>query len=222
MHRFQQVRDRTTAPCAPRYAHRRGAWRRASLYASLLAISMVAAACGGGGGRPTADSAAAAATADPDAFRPLGVGDTVPAYAARTLAGAEARVGAPGPGARGDSLTLLNVWATWCTSCREEMGDLAALHREFAPHGLRVLAVSVDQGAEAKVRRFAEHERLPFTVAHDPDNRVQPLYGVVGVPETYLVGADGRVLWKRAGNVHGVLGEARTAIAAALGPAGGR
>jgi peroxiredoxin len=151
-----------------------------------------------------------------DAFRPVAVGDTAPPYATPTLAGGEARVGGAGA-----PVTLLNVWATWCTSCREEMGDLAALHREFGPRGLRVLAVSVDEGAGAKVRRFAERERLPFPVAHDPEGRVQSLYGVVGVPETYLVGADGRVLWKRAGNVHGVLGEARSAVGAALGGAAG-
>ncbi len=178
---------------------------------------LAAAACGerstpAAGAAGDAPAAASGAPPAPEAFRPVGVGDAAPAYAARTLAGAEARVGE-----RGAPVTLLNVWATWCTSCREEMGDLAALHREFGARGLRVLAVSVDEGPEAKVRRFAERERLPFAVAHDPGGRVQSLYGVVGVPETYLVGGDGRVLWKRAGNVHGVLGEARAAVGAALG-----
>jgi peroxiredoxin len=183
--------------------------------AALLAAALtIAAACGGGRDATPAASASGtpgAVAADTTAFRPLAVGDPAPDYAVRTLAGAEARVGAPG-----EPVTLVNVWATWCTSCREEMGDLAALHREFAPRGLRVLAVSVDQAPEARVRRFAERERLPFAVAHDPEARAQDAFRVVGVPETYLVGADGRVRWRRAGNVHGVLGEARGAVAAAL------
>ena len=112
---------------------------------------------------------AAACSTPPGAtrpFRPLVVGDRAPAYAARTLAGDSVRVGAGTP-------VLLNVWATWCTSCREEMADLAALDREYAPRGVRVLAVSVDAGDGTRVRRFAEAEQLPFAVAHDPAGVVQ-------------------------------------------------
>lgn len=178
---------------------------------ALVAAGLVAGGACHGGRDATPGNGAPVAVTDTSAIRALAVGDPAPAYAARTLAGAEVRVGAPGA-----PVTLVNVWATWCIACREEMSDLAALHQEFAPRGLRVLAVSVDEGPEARVRRFVTRERLPFSVAHDPDGRAQEAFRVVGVPETYLVGADGRVRWKRAGNVHGVLGEARTAITAAL------
>ena len=130
------------------------------------------------------------------AFRPLVVGDHAPAYAVRTLAGDSVRVGAGAP-------VLLNVWATWCTSCREEMADLAALERAYAPRGVRVLAVSVDAGDGTRVRRFAEGERLPFAVAHDRAGEVQRTFQAVGVPETYLIGGDGTLLWVRRGGLHG-------------------
>lgn len=184
----------------------------ASWYTTRAAARLFAAAClpliaaCGGAGRESAADAKA------DAFRPLAVGDTVPAYAALTLTGDTARVGG---GDRGP--VLVNVWATWCTACREEMADLEALHREFGPRGLIVLGVSVDEGDGVRVRRFVDRERLTFVVAHDPAGRVQQLYGTVGVPETYLVGADGRLLWRRAGNIHGALDEARTLIARAVG-----
>lgn len=186
---------------------------------ALAACLVITAACGGerrpGGPNPTS-----APAGDTAAFRPLSVGDPAPVYAVArlTLAGAPAdtlRVGGAG-----QPVTLVNVWATWCTSCREEMGDLEALHREFGPRGLRVVGVSVDNGPEARVRRFAERERLTFALAHDPEGRVQDAFRVVGVPETYLVDGAGRVRWARAGNVHGVLGEARGAIAEALGGGG--
>jgi cytochrome c biogenesis protein CcmG, thiol:disulfide interchange protein DsbE len=148
---------------------------------------------------------------DEDAYRPLAVGDTVPPYAATTLRGDSVRVGSTG------ALTLVNVWATWCTSCREEMADLEAIHRDYAPRGLRVVAVSVDKGDGEKVRRFAEAERLTFAIAHDPAGRVQQLYQVAAVPETYLVSADGRLLWQRKGGLHGAAAEARTAINRAIG-----
>jgi peroxiredoxin len=130
-----------------------------------------------------------------EAFRPIAVGDTAPAYSATTLAGAPMRVGAGTP-------ILLNVWATWCTSCKEEMADLAALERKYQPQGVRVLAVSVDNGDGTRVRRFVESERLPFAVAHDPAGEVQQRFQAVGVPETYLIAGDGRMLWVRRGGLH--------------------
>jgi cytochrome c biogenesis protein CcmG, thiol:disulfide interchange protein DsbE len=139
------------------------------------------------------------------AFRPLGVGDKAPAYAVRTLAGDSVRVGAGRP-------VLLNVWATWCTSCREEMADLAAIDRAYAPHGLTVLAVSVDKGDGARVKRYADAEKLPFRIAHDPDGEVQRTFQAVGVPETYLISADGRLLWVQRGGLHGGLDSVRATL----------
>jgi peroxiredoxin len=161
-------------------------------------------------------ASAAVANASNDAFRPTQVGDVSPQYATAIVAGARTgdsvRVG-EGSGA---GLTLVNVWATWCVSCLEEMADLDSLHRDFSARGLTVVAVSVDQGDAERVRRFAERERLAMSIAHDPEGRVQTLFGVVGVPETYLIDANGKVLWKTAGNVHGVLGDVRAAISRAL------
>jgi thiol-disulfide isomerase/thioredoxin len=139
------------------------------------------------------------------AFRPLSVGRHAPAYATRTLAGDSVRVGAGTP-------VLLNVWATWCTSCREEMADLAALDRAYAAKGVKVLAVSVDEGDGTRVRRFAEGERLPFAVAHDPAGEVQRSFQAVGVPETYLIAGDGTLLWVRRGGLHGAPDDVRTTL----------
>jgi len=139
------------------------------------------------------------------AFRPLSVGDPAPAYAVRTLAGDSMRVGAGTP-------VLLNVWATWCTSCREEMADLAALERAYAPRGVRVLAVSVDAGDGTRVRRFVEAEKLPFAVAHDPAGEVQRSFQAVGVPETYLISGDGKLLWVQRGGLHGAPDAVRAAL----------
>ena len=160
---------------------------------ALAALAM--AACSG----PARDAA----------FRPLRVGDPAPAYAARTLAGDSVRVGAGAP-------VLLNVWATWCTSCREEMADLAALERAYAPRGVRVLAVSVDKGDGTRVRRFVDAERLPFAVAHDPTGVVQRAFQAVGVPETYLISGDGRLLWVQRGGLHGAPAAVRATLDSAV------
>jgi peroxiredoxin len=131
-----------------------------------------------------------------ESFQPMVVGDKAPAYAALTLAGDSVRVGAGTP-------VLLNVWATWCESCREEMADLGTLSRKYASRGVKVVAVSVDKGDGTRVKRFAEAEKLPFTVAHDPAGEVQQTFQAVGVPETYLVSGDGTLLWIRRGGLAG-------------------
>jgi len=144
------------------------------------------------------------------AFRPLQVGDRAPAYTTHGLNGDTVTVGAGAP-------VLLNVWATWCTSCREEMADLAALSRAYAPKGVKVVAVSVDVGDGSRVRRFADAEQLPFVVAHDPGGEVQRVFQAVGVPETYLISGDGTMLWVQRGGIHGTAGAVRATLDSVVG-----
>jgi len=79
------------------------------------------------------------------------IGRNVSEYRATTLSGTSVQLGG-----RGGPLTLVNVWATWCTSCREEMQDLATIDHEYASRGLRVVAVSVDAGSETLVTTWAD------------------------------------------------------------------
>jgi len=126
---------------------------------------------------------------------PLATGALAPAYAARSLAGDSV---AFGTGA--DGLTLVNVWALWCTSCREEFAELERMRVAHGGAGLRVVAVSVDQGADEKVLRFAEAQGAHFPVIHDRAARITPMYGVVGLPTTYLIAKDGKIAWMLTGS----------------------
>jgi peroxiredoxin len=166
--------------------------------AALAAV----ASCGRGGRAP----------GDTEAFRPLDVGAPVPAYAALTLEGDTVRVG----GASAGPPTVLNVWATWCTSCREEMSALDSLRREFKERGLRVVAVSVDGGNVERVRRFAASNHLGMVVAHDPEGSIERSFQVVGVPTTFVIDRAGKLVWRHTGNITDVLREAEAAAAGAV------
>jgi peroxiredoxin len=165
---------------------------------SALVIAISFAACG----KSASDGAA---------FQPLSVGASVPAYAAATLAGDTVRVGGA------EAPTVLNVWATWCVACQEEMAALDSLSREFKSRGVRVIGVSVDEGETERVRRFAATNHLGFTIAHDPAASIEQSYQVVGVPTTFVIGRDGKLVWKRTGNIEGVLGEVRGAVERSIG-----
>lgn len=87
---------------------------------------------------------------------------------------------------------LINVWATWCGPCRVEMPSIEALHRSFAPKGLKVVAISIDDpGTEPIIRRFVEQYGLTFEILHDPQQKISEDYDITGYPETFVIGRDG-------------------------------
>lgn len=142
-------------------------------------------------------TAALAGCAEGGPPRPSVVGDRAPDYAAVSLAGDSVSLDR----LRGQAV-LLNVWATWCEPCREEIPALQALHETHADEGLRVVGVSVDApGEEAAVRDFAASYGVTYEVWLDPEERVSSTFRLIGVPSTFLVGPEGKILWKHVGPV---------------------
>ena len=90
-------------------------------------------------------------------------------------------------------VVLVNFWASWCLECRPEMPVLERLHREFAPLGLAVVGVNAREKKDA-VSRYAKELGLTFPLVLDPDGKIGALYGVVGLPATFLVGRNGRAV----------------------------
>ena len=89
---------------------------------------------------------------------------------------------------------LLNVWATWCGPCRTEMPSIEALHKALGPKGLHVVAVSIDDpGKAAEIRKFAKDFGLTFEILHDSTQAIQAAYQTTGVPETFIIAADGTI-----------------------------
>ena len=162
------------------------------------ALAILAAACAVACGKSGSEGGAA--------FQPLSIGASVPTYAAATLTGDTVRVGG------NEEPTVLNVWATWCVACQEEMAALDSLSREFKSRGVRVIGVSVDEGGTERVRRFASTSHLGFTIAHDPAAAIEQSYQVVGVPTTFVIDRNGKLLWKRTGNIVDVMGDVRGAV----------
>jgi cytochrome c biogenesis protein CcmG/thiol:disulfide interchange protein DsbE len=84
---------------------------------------------------------------------------------------------------------LINLFASWCTPCRAEHPQLMALEDD----GVSIIGVAYKDRPEA-TRGFLHELGDPFAaVAQDPDGRFGLELGVVGVPETFVIGADGRV-----------------------------
>jgi peroxiredoxin len=160
---------------------------------------------------PVGDLAARALPRASEAVGPV-AGEPAPSYRAESLDREPASL----EKLRG-KVVLLNVWATWCIPCRKELVDLATLHRQRASDGLTVVAASVDErGARDKVAEFVRQHQLPFAVWLDPDDRASRLFGVRGLPATFLIGRDGVIRWRRDGVVRLDDPELARALAAAL------
>jgi cytochrome c biogenesis protein CcmG, thiol:disulfide interchange protein DsbE len=87
---------------------------------------------------------------------------------------------------------MINVWATWCLPCRVEMPSIEALNKEYAPKGLKIVAVSIDDpGTDSTIRAFVKQYGLTFEVLHDPQGKISEAYDITGYPETFIVGKDG-------------------------------
>ena len=84
-------------------------------------------------------------------------------------------------------VVFLNFWATWCKPCEEEMPSMERLHQRFKDKGLVVLAISEDVDGAAVVAPYLKKHKLTFPVGLDPKTSVAGLYGVWGVPSTFII-----------------------------------
>ncbi len=91
-------------------------------------------------------------------------------------------------------VTLVNVWATWCEPCKKEIPALDSLYRVMGPRGLKIAAVSIDKGDPAPVKKFMDDFGVTFDVLHDPAGRIQQTYQSTGVPESFLLDREGRIV----------------------------
>lgn len=151
----------------------------------ICVIALLLSACNGNNDRSDTSSASR--------LRPVALGAPAPDYAIATFAGDSLRVGP------GEKLVLLNVWATWCASCKEEFALMDSLLDRHGANGLRVVAVSVDVGSSEPVRRTAEQYGVRFEVAHDTQGDIERRFPALGVPATYLINREGRLVWKHVG-----------------------
>jgi len=97
-----------------------------------------------------------------------------------------------------DKVTLVNVWASWCIPCHDEVPFLEALSKDK-----RVQLVGINyKDAPADARRFLGRYGNPYAASGaDRSGRESINWGVYGVPETYLVTRDGRIAYKLVGPI---------------------
>ncbi|HET7600186.1 MAG TPA: TlpA disulfide reductase family protein [Gemmatimonadales bacterium] len=92
------------------------------------------------------------------------------------------------------SVTLVNIWATWCVPCKVEMPSMQRLYDQLGPRGLKIAAVSIDEGDPTDVRNFAHELGLTFDILQDRSTAIQQAYQTTGVPESFLLDRSGTIV----------------------------
>lgn len=151
----------------------------------LAATLALAAGCASNGGDGGASSGR------------VEVGLPVPAYATVSLDGDSVSL---------DQLkgkvVLLNIWATWCHPCRDEIPELRAIHSRYRDRGLELVGVSVDtDGTDETIRTFMKDFQMNFPIWRDPDERISTQFLAVGVPATFLIDEEGILRWRKTGPI---------------------
>jgi cytochrome c biogenesis protein CcmG/thiol:disulfide interchange protein DsbE len=159
---------------------------------------------------------------DPSRIPSALIGHPAPQTALPAVTGLE-RDGKPIPGIDPASfkgaVTLVNVWASWCVPCHDEAPLLVELARDSR---LRIIGINYKDEPE-NARRFLGRYGNPFAAAGaDPNGRAAIEWGVYGVPETFIVGSDGRIAYKLVGPItpENLAATIKPEIERALGAAG--
>ncbi|TAK99667.1 MAG: DsbE family thiol:disulfide interchange protein [Aquabacterium sp.] len=132
---------------------------------------------------------------DPQEIPSLLVGKPVPAFNLTQLEDASKSFG---PQNLKGQVWLLNVWASWCTSCRKEHPLLL----DFAKQGVvPIIGFNYQDQREAGLATLKEHGNPYQLTAFDADGRAGMDLGVIGVPETFVVDKQGRIRFKFTGPI---------------------
>jgi thiol-disulfide isomerase/thioredoxin len=114
-------------------------------------------------------------------------------------------------------VVLLNIWASWCVPCREEMPALDKLETELGGKDFAVVAVNIDKGGPDKARAFlAETGATHLPLYTDPSSKLFAALKAVGMPTTLVLDREGREIGRLVGPADWSSPEAKRVVEAAV------
>ncbi len=117
----------------------------------------------------------------------------------------------------GGKVLLLNIWATWCVPCREEMPQLNALQAALGGKDFEVVAVNIDKGGPDKARKFLDETKATdLTLYTDPTGKLFSKLRAVGMPTTLLIDCQGKEIGRLVGPADWASPQAKRLIEAAI------
>ncbi len=116
-------------------------------------------------------------------------GALAPDFTLKTLDGKDVQLSS----LRGKAV-LLNFWATWCEPCKIEMPWLVDLQKKYRMQGLEIVGVAMDDSGEKTIADFAHKMQVNYTVLVGSEKVAQMYGGLDGLPTSFFLGRDGKVV----------------------------
>ena len=88
---------------------------------------------------------------------------------------------------------LLNFWATFCGPCKVEMPWLVELQKQYGPQGLEIVGVALDDSSKDTIAKYVKDMGVNYTILQGQDS-VGDAYGAVGLPATYYIDRNGKII----------------------------
>lgn len=96
-------------------------------------------------------------------------------------------------------VVMINFWASWCPPCRFELPSMQRAYERLKDKGVEFLAVNLGEDADT-IFTFTADYPVTFPLLMDIDSKVSDKYPVVGLPTSYFVGPDGRLIYRAIGS----------------------
>jgi len=127
---------------------------------------------------------------------PLLEGDAAPEFTMPLLEGGEVALSD-----YEGKVVLINIWATWCDPCRDEMPFMETQYQQLKDQPFEILAVSEDRRGETEVEPFVNELGLTFPILLDPDKEVGKLYQSTKFPESFIIDKEGVIVSRIVGQL---------------------
>jgi len=95
-------------------------------------------------------------------------------------------------------LVYLDFWASWCGPCKQSFPWMNAMQEKYRAQGLEVIAINLDEN-NPDAQKFLASVPAKFTIGFDTKGATPESYGVKGMPTSYLIGRDGKVIFQHMG-----------------------
>jgi peroxiredoxin len=97
---------------------------------------------------------------------------------------------------------ILNFWATWCPPCRKEIPDFIELRKTTSEDELAILGISTEQGKTDLVKKFAQDQKMNYTILVDEGKLVPPYSKIEAIPTTYFIDTQGNIKFATIGTLN--------------------
>ena len=91
---------------------------------------------------------------------------------------------------------LLNFWATWCSPCKIEMPWFVELQKQYGAQGLQIVGVAMDDASKEDIAKFAKDMDVNYPILIGKESVGDQYGGVPALPETFVIGRDGKFVDK--------------------------